>query len=75
MNGDTYMDVILADGVNSCLKVLINDAVGNFQTPVTLYTNRLPYFIFITDLNNDGWLDIIATNDYHSTISILLNMY
>jgi hypothetical protein len=49
---------------------------GTFQTPAPFVTSP-PYngfqFIATGDLNNDGWPDVVLTNEFNDFIYVLLN--
>ncbi|MCP3980253.1 MAG: hypothetical protein GY716_13190 [bacterium] len=66
MNGDNLMDVIKQTSLNNPLYVGVAynnaDDEGFFDT-YDVVNNQAPYFISISDLNNDSKLDIVITDD------------
>ncbi len=70
-NGDGKPDVALV-GSPSSVFVLLNDAVGRFQTPVSYSITSEGWEITAADLNKDGKLDLAVTQTGSNFVSILL---
>jgi Dockerin type I domain/FG-GAP-like repeat len=66
MNRDGFVDVVKDTALNAPTYVSISynnpDNPGFFDRFDDVYT-RAPYHINVGDLNNDGWLDILVTDD------------
>lgn len=88
-DGDKDLAVVNAEywfyGLNSTISVLNNNGDGTFSTKVDYSAEGSPVSVFASDLDNDGDLDLVATNygccDYGipecpgegNTISVLTN--
>jgi hypothetical protein len=66
VNGDGSSDLIVA--IDTGVSVMLGNGDGTFQA-VKKSTGTVQYFA-VADLNNDGHLDIVATNGF-SSISVL----
>lgn len=62
LNGDGKLDLLAKSHTDSALYFLYGAGNGTFQAAVTLAMTSAPTMATASDLNNDGWLDII----YHS---------
>jgi len=79
VNGDGLRDVVVADSGSSNVTVFLGAGLGaftpgtNFTTstnPATITTN--PSAVGIADFNGDGKPDLVTTNNFNNTVSILL---
>lgn len=61
-NNDTKIDMIVRHWPESSMSLLLNSGDGIFGTPITIPSNLHVNNIVLVDLNNDGNLDIAATN-------------
>jgi hypothetical protein len=71
-NGDTRLDLAVADSGNSTLAVLLGNGDGTFQAPVGYATGVGPTSIARGDFNGDSRLDLVVANQGGSTVSLLL---
>jgi hypothetical protein len=78
MNGDGRVDLIVPDiNVNS-VSVLLNTTIAGatqaaFALPQTFAAGAGPVRVTASDLNGDGQMDLIATNNGDGTVSVLMN--
>jgi len=79
LNGDGLRDIVVADSGSNNVTVFLGAGLGtftpgiNFTTstnPATITTN--PSAVGIADFNGDGKLDLVTTNNFNNTVSILL---
>jgi hypothetical protein len=80
MNNDGYADLVVTDGSNNTLGVLINQGKGvsvgtatNFNQVVQPALSGTPYGIAVGDFNHDGKPDVIVTQNASGTATVLLN--
>lgn len=80
-NGDTHVDVAVANFWEQQLQVMFGDGTGNFtaQTPIPLGDDQ-PLQVIAADFNDDGHLDLAAagkkinpTDDWRGMFSVALN--
>lgn len=75
INGDGRLDVIAPNsGPNRTLTVLLGDGRGGFQSAPNskISVAEGPFFVTAGDLNGDGKLDLAASHDDSSLVTILL---
>jgi hypothetical protein len=83
-NGDGIPDLAVANFADSTISVLPGLSTGSpstgglgtgaFGSQVTYPTSDTPYSLAAGDFNQDGNLDLAVTNQYNSTVGILLNV-
>ena len=72
LDGDDFLDLVIANYYFDDISVLLGDGTGNFG-PVKYYdVGARPNSVVIEDIDNDGALDLINTNSGDGKISILL---
>ncbi len=73
LNGDKKQDLVVSTGCcfGSSISVLLGDGHGGFDAPISQpsLANAQPRFA-VADFNRDGKLDIAATDEYISGVSI-----
>ncbi len=65
INGNGYIDVLSTNSsTNGSIRLHKNiNGLGNFDTPQIIdFDLNLPSFVYATDLNNNGYMDIISTS-------------
>ncbi len=70
-NGD--LDIITACEQSSSVSVMVNDGAGSFTNRNSYSVGNKPKGVFLADINNDGYNDIVCVNWADATISILIN--
>jgi elongation factor P hydroxylase len=78
VNGDGKPDLIVANGNDNTVSVLLNITAPGATTPSfaaqqIFATGTHPYSVTAADLNGDGKPDLIDANAYDNTISVLFN--
>ena len=80
LDGDGKLDIAVSNGPGSTVSVLWNTSVagtidaGSFAAKVSFPTGGSGYGIAIADLDGDGKPDIVATNRFGSSFSVLRNV-
>jgi hypothetical protein len=74
-DGDGYMDIAAVDFQLSQLAVLMNDGTGAFPSVTTLpvLTNTYPHGVLSVDIDLDGDVDILTSNDLGGSVSVFKN--
>ena len=78
VNGDGTPDLIVANGSDNTVSVLLNTTAtgattASFAAQQTFATGTLPESVTVADINGDGEPDLILANDTSGTVSVLLN--
>jgi hypothetical protein len=75
VNGDKLLDVVTANVNSSTVGVLLGKADGSLAALTTYSTgsNTAPSGLVVSDVNKDGWPDIVTANSNNSTAGVLLN--
>ena len=76
MDGDGDMDLVTACYDQEMVWLMRNRGDGTFDLPVKLYSQTRgnhSTFVVATDLDGDGHVDIVATNDFRNTVVFLSN--
>ncbi|MEX1361808.1 MAG: VCBS repeat-containing protein [Nannocystaceae bacterium] len=62
MNGDGWVDAVVAFTAPPSLLVLTNDGGGAFGVPIELPLPQEPFAVAIADLDDDGWNDAVVSD-------------
>jgi hypothetical protein len=73
LNGDTYMDIVIANNNYNYVNVLVGYGNGTFGEEMRFTTNYWLLSVTVADFNSDGRMDITVTSEYSNTVNILLN--
>lgn len=72
VNGDGYLDLVVAEQSGSTVSVLLGNGNGSFKANVDYSTAPFPTGVALGDFNGDGHLDIAVTAGNGNTVSVLL---
>ena len=62
MNRDNRLDLLTCNNADNDISLALGDGRGNFtRVPQSFPVGPSPYPFSVADVNNDGWLDIVAT--------------
>jgi hypothetical protein len=77
VSGDDKLDFVIASrqtgAAEFTVSVLPGNGDGSFQTPQVVMTNETISGLTLNDVNQDGHLDILASNTSHDEVWIMLN--
>ena len=74
INNDDLIDIVVTNRESSTVSVYLNDdgAPGSFVSAVTYEVGARPTGVVITDLNQDGDVDLAVTNMSSDSVSVLI---
>jgi hypothetical protein len=72
LDGDTDLDVVLANSFSGTASVLLGNGNGTFQSAVFYGTGRESWSVAVEDLNSDTDFDLVVANYSSGDVSILL---
>jgi Ca2+-binding RTX toxin-like protein len=74
LNGDGKSDLVVANFGSTSVSILLGKGNGEFQSAstVTVGDKIQPYSVSLGDLDGDGNLDIITSNFYADSVTVLL---
>ncbi len=78
VDGDGDLDLFAANsslftGANGTVSVRLNDGRGVFSGTTDVVVGRVPYGVVVGDVDGDGDLDLLTSNETGSTVSVRLN--
>ena len=73
LSGDGVPDILSANGDSENVQYFEGDGAGQFLNAVAIPTGGLPWDVAITDVNNDGQLDAVATLFSADAVAVLTN--
>ena len=73
-NNDGNLDLVITNEASESISILLGQGNGSFQLPAMTFPigGSLPPAIIAADFNNDGKIDLAATNTGSDNIAILL---
>jgi hypothetical protein len=74
LDGDTDLDLAVANAGSDNVSILKNNGDGTFQTKVDYGAGDNPYSVFCADLDGDTDLDLAVANFFSDNVSILMNL-
>ena len=72
LNGDPYMDVVIANFVEPTFTVLMGRATGTLERGKAFAAGIGPSGVSLADMNGDGHTDVVVSNTGSHTISVHL---
>src|SRR5205823_12529178 len=72
LNGDSKLDLAVANTNTSTIALLSGDAAGHFAPPLNLPVGRTPVTVLAGDFNHDSRADFISSNLDGHTVSVVL---
>ncbi len=77
INGDGKIDIIVSNELTKTVSIFRNTSTGSgvisFASKIDFAVGKYPGGIALADLNKDGRLDVIVTNNQDGTVSVLKN--
>ncbi len=73
VDGDSKLDLIVANNGSNTVSVLKNNGDGTFATEVEYLTGYYSVSVASVDVTGDSKLDLIVANDASNTVSVLEN--
>lgn len=76
INNDNLIDIVVSNYGSNNFSVLINESTINtvaFASRIDINTALNPFKIALSDLDNDGNLDVVISNDGSKSVSIFRN--
>ncbi|SHI33515.1 Por secretion system C-terminal sorting domain-containing protein [Hymenobacter daecheongensis DSM 21074] len=75
IDGDGDLDLVVANNQSASVSVFSNDGTALFTSLATasVAVGQYPYAVALGDVDNDGDLDLLASNTSSNTVSIRLN--
>ena len=71
-NGDTNLDLVVANGSGNSVSVLLGNGDGTFGPVVNYSVGSYPYSVAVGDVNGDGKMDLVVANYSGNSVSVLL---
>jgi hypothetical protein len=71
VNGDGKPDLVIANGGDTTVSVLLGNGDGTFQPRVDYATGSSPLSVIVGDVNGDGKPDLVTANN-NGSVSVLL---
>ncbi len=72
LNGDTRLDLAVANWYSQTVQVLLGDGTGGFAAPSNYAVNGTPHSVAVRDVNGDLVPDLAVANGGTATVSVLL---
>lgn len=75
LDNDSYLDIVVANQGEDSVSILYGMADGKFEEALklNLTVGAKPLAVCVADVNNDGKMDIVATESGVNSIALLLN--
>jgi hypothetical protein len=73
LNGDTKIDLAVANAGSNTVSVLFGNGDGTFAAPTNYGVGGEPKSVQAKDFNGDGKLDLVTANQGPGTVSVLIN--
>ena len=73
LNGDGKPDIAVAYNASAVISILYSRGDGSFQTPQAILGGSQPSFILAADMDRDGRVDLVTTNPFAGSVSLIRN--
>lgn len=71
-DGDTVMDLAVADNASGTVSIFLNDGTGHFSGPADFAVGSQPHAVAAGDFNNDGHPDLIVPDFKADTVAVYM---
>ena len=71
-DSDGYLDVVVGNGGDDTISILMNNGDGTFATEVTYATGPAPYSVAVADFDGDSDPDVVVANGFDQTVSVFI---
>src|SRR5262249_31328645 len=72
INGDNFLDLVVANGGSNNVSVLLGNGDGTFADPISYDVGTYPWYVALADVNLDGNLDLVVSNRDSADLTVLL---
>jgi uncharacterized protein YfaP (DUF2135 family) len=72
LDGDTHLDLVVANSDSDDVSVLLGRGDGSFQVPVSIAVGENPTSLAVAHLDGDANLDLVVANSDSNDVSVLL---
>jgi len=72
LNGDNFLDLVVANGGSNNVLVLLGNGDGTFADPVNYDVGTYPWYVVLADVNLDGNQDLVVSNHDSADLTVLL---
>ncbi len=71
-NGDSKLDLVVANSSSNNVSILIGTGTGSFGSKTDFAVGTNPYSVVVGDFNGDSKLDLAVANSSNNNVSILI---
>lgn len=72
LNGDTKLDLVIANSASNEISLLMGNGMGGFGSPIPMTVGATPIHVAVADYRSSGKLDIAVANQSSNNVSVLL---
>src|SRR5215813_5807387 len=73
LNGDNFLDLVVANGGSNNVSVLLGNGDGTFADPVNYDVGTYPWYVVLADVNLDGNQDLVVSNHDSADLTVPLS--
>ncbi len=70
---DGYLDLVITNGTDNTVSIMLNDGSGGYSSATTLATGSYPSSIVAGDFDNQNGMDFVVTNYSDNDIRVFTN--